>query len=219
MTTRILRAGRFLLLSVCTLAALILLIVWMLSYGRGFHIQLVGATGWELIADDGRLNFNRYGSWKTPDGSFEFAELPPDLPGEIGRGVMSFYYPQFLPRTQWGWQFTGESMGVERGPAGPIMRGSLLLKPTAGGVPIQIGHNIYRLPAWLLVGIFGLWPGIVGVMSARRWWIVRRLRDDGVLRCAACGYDLRATPDRCPECGAVPAGDTSAGVGMMTAGR
>jgi predicted amidophosphoribosyltransferase len=54
------------------------------------------------------------------------------------------------------------------------------------------------VPFWALAFATAMVPGLV---SARRACRTRRLR---VGLCPACGYDLRATPDRCPECGTAP---------------
>ncbi|HZN68177.1 MAG TPA: hypothetical protein VFB66_23020 [Tepidisphaeraceae bacterium] len=54
--------------------------------------------------------------------------------------------------------------------------------------------RLVRLPHWFLL-LSSAVPPTAALRSRRR-------RKGGL--CVACGYDLRATPGRCPECGHVP---------------
>lgn len=51
------------------------------------------------------------------------------------------------------------------------------------------------VPVWFLAVVTGWLP---------LWWLIssrRESRRHASGRCPTCGYDLRATPERCPECG------------------
>ena len=63
-------------------------------------------------------------------------------------------------------------------------------------------HSASRLavPFWAIVLGGVVLPA--GNLARRRVARRRAARD----LCRSCGYDLRATPDRCPECGGVPRG-------------
>jgi hypothetical protein len=67
---------------------------------------------------------------------------------------------------------------------------------------LELGSRTMRaviVPCWLVAL---LTAGLPLVSVWRR--LQRRTANTSGL-CPACGYDLRATPDRCPECGTIPA--------------
>ncbi len=67
-------------------------------------------------------------------------------------------------------------------------------------VPVANPRYFYRwitIPYWAGV----LFPGVFCLMAVRAQWCDCQRHRRGL--CQKCGYDLRATPDRCPECGTV----------------
>ena len=60
--------------------------------------------------------------------------------------------------------------------------------------------RFFIVPLWALVAVTGLLPGARLAAHLVRQHTRRRSVRTGL--CPACGYDLRASPEQCPECGA-----------------
>jgi hypothetical protein len=115
-----------------------------------------------------------------------FHEAPPVYGPVLPMGSspqLDAWVKRYPPYLQWygcGVQFAYE----------PTLSTDLVRHATMSGSTVRL-----IAPYWMLAIAFLILPAIA--------WCTRLMRRRAQLegRCSTCGYDLRATPDRCPECG------------------
>jgi hypothetical protein len=131
-------------------------------------------------------------------------------PGAMSPSYPPCFYPYEPPRVA-GWS----GLSVRRLRVSVNLRADetvLCNEPGDDDAGFDVGpvNHSGKLSSWRLhatfpwaVGAFAVLPvtrvALAAVHFRRRR--VRRMTNG----CVHCGYDLRASPDRCPECGAVPA--------------
>jgi hypothetical protein len=128
-----------------------------------------------------------------------------------GPAYRAYAEKQVLPKDKGGPLRFYESVGVHRpmylGPAtGKSFAGFRFARsyyPRRDGSICLAAHYV-TLPLWSPVALTAPLPALrlLGVFRLRR-----RVRSG---HCAACGYDLRASPARCPECGTPAPPDAAA---------
>ena len=175
--------------------SLLLSAMWVGSYRISFEIERThrfhSASHFQCEADrlridDGIIYINRFITYAPKDIPDEESDLKTDgYYYSVARAYPADYSTvTYYPLGGWNWH----GLGWQRRP----MR-------FADG-ELQISQSIFS-PLWFLAVLITIPIGIVFV-ARRRESRNRHLNNEP--RCRNCDYDLRATPDRCPECGEVP---------------
>jgi hypothetical protein len=197
------RLGRYIIKALTVLSLVLCLgaaALWVRSYSRADDVGWVGKLKKAEVSSEGGSihasleayppsyppgrNDSESGEWRPEPGGWHAEWGLPSL-GRDWRWDFTDLLAQPSPRgTGWHWRHLGFGVAVFRAANPSVQRPNLI--------------RTLVLPHWCLCVLFALAP------LARLWaWnrgISRRRRG----RCPACGYDTRATPHRCPECGAIP---------------
>ena len=196
------------LLNLLTALSLVLCVavcvLWVRSHWRADHFQYgrVQFPGLRMTEDGYNATSARGGlslSWGHRQYAFPSVAEADQVRSRIGRAEGRFH---FEARTLSWMQYAGGfyELGGGRLHVGFGWR-SFDSVSTSGGRPLVERGWQAVLP----------WPALALLMAMlplSRLWLfsrrARRRRRVGAGLCPSCGYDLRATPDCCPECGHQP---------------
>src|SRR5437016_13602150 len=175
------RRVRQIVLTLCVLLTLATIALWYRTCrhaGEIFVWDSPPSRHYELTWIPGQVRSTAIDGWVAPQPPRHFARSAPPCYPVLGQKVL---YPKAHTL---GTYMESRSQIVYYGP---------------GGTRLNVAYRLAAVPMAIPAVLFGFYPAWE-VLIARR----RRLRREKRLAnglCVRCGYDLRATPDRCPECG------------------
>jgi hypothetical protein len=189
------RAGRWSLnILACLLLAVFLASsgLWIRSYWRADVFQVRHSWSWEFDSNQGKFNvscsiYSLGYVVNPPSGNPWIVRVGPATPASDSLQFKHFDMPVY--RNTWIHRSFGLFETTSYAGAGSAIG------------TISKGRGVF-FPAWFLVAVslpLPVWRAVTTIKASR----LRRRAASG--QCLKCGYDLRATPGRCPECGAIAA--------------
>jgi hypothetical protein len=185
---------RQLVFNFCRVVSLLLLLAVIIAWARSYRVG--DAIEWRRVTRDERTVFCWYLVLSSGRGGVALSRDAEDY--DAGHATIEDIGSH--------WRLFGWKTGVPTYPQ-PVFHVGVG-KPTTsfainwgggrrGGSSAALRRELI-VPYWALALLVGILPGVQlrQVLKNRRR---RQRREAG--RCPTCGYDLRATPDRCPECG------------------
>ncbi|MCO6436856.1 MAG: hypothetical protein J5J06_07200 [Phycisphaerae bacterium] len=189
---------RFLFAGMATAAAAVGIVTAIAHFPHGL---VNWSTGWayesekiridaalSTVLDDSYISILRY------QGPWDHADL------RIGKGRMAFsWQAATATKETYDWDLKAVGFRVRRAVEKPKLRCGMGLGSLSLEEQERRRTNRYVIalacPAWFPFVALTTYPAFA------IWSYLRTRRRRRLGLCVKCGYDLRATPDRCPECG------------------
>jgi hypothetical protein len=136
---------------------------------------------WHVVSEGGSLWVWRKWRWDPQNGS-----------GAVFHNAVE---ARRRARAWHGWEYLPRFSLLTPDPEGTSEHLGFFLRRETQTAPWRVADNrVLAVPYWAVAA------GLLGPMTCRLIpWARARRRKRGT--CRACGYDLRGTPGRCPECG------------------
>jgi hypothetical protein len=213
MTRRLLRFALLCLWLLTVVAACAMGWAWWRDRGDGLEVS-TGRTLFLVWSTGGHFHLWVVRDWTEPArASAHPSTRPGDRTDPNYDRVPVLETPRGRQRRLLGGLVLSGTLVVYHTPDGSVLRQGQLQAIT-GRIPFPASapkayFAIQAVPYWLAIGVL-LSPSLLWLGVRARRARVRRQRGRRGL-CLECGYDLRASGETCPECGAVAAGKASAG--------